>query len=83
MNKDVDQLLHENCFSILLKEKPVHRIKDKKENLELYSKIIQKTTDLYVAIQEKRSLEEISEIIKEKKEYSLLYKRLTSKPWRL
>lgn len=83
MKKEINKMLHENCFLLMLQKKPVHKIHDLKENLELYKDIINISNELYNSLHENKNIEEISHLINKKKELSLEYKKIIKCDWRL
>lgn len=83
MSKKINNLLHENCFLMMLQKKPVHKIIDIKENLKLYKDIIAVSNELYNSLHEKADIEKISNLINEKKKLSIKYKKIVNCEWRL
>jgi hypothetical protein len=82
MKNDNDELM-KACAKYILGESSGVKLKGSPETLESFQRVLFASRDLYSALQQKRSLEEIRDLLEKKKNAAIGFKSTTGLTWRL
>lgn len=83
MSESKDSAFIKACAKYILGESTGVKLKGNPETLESFQRVLIASRDLYSALQQKRSLEEIRDLLKKKKQAAEGFKNTTGLTWLL